>query len=285
VCSLCVHLLQSSEGRGHSVRIPISYGENVMPNGGSDCCGTCWFNSHNDGEVGYSHALQESENRCIIRDDLLIEDPFWTYCANHPHHNPDRTAIPVGPVYQCQEPPYTRYPWVTSIDNEEVRIGLLTLLEDLPEAPRHAEYPTETRFDSEVIRQLGGFREPRALPGLRRVLGFNPDARGQLHSGEKSEVILGNPGTHDRREVIGAAYEAIGHILCDEALPELEQGLRFGRRGWRRNKRDVIVRWGAARGLRSCSSEPARQLIERVYPDPDVELTEFLEQLRKSFRG
>jgi hypothetical protein len=24
-----------------------------MPNGGSDCCGTCWFNSTHQGQVGY----------------------------------------------------------------------------------------------------------------------------------------------------------------------------------------------------------------------------------------
>ena len=253
-----------------------------MPNGGSDCCGTCWFNDRNDGKAGYNHNPQEGGDRCVIRDDLLIDHPFWTYCANHPHHNPDRVAIPVGPVYQCQDFPYTRHPWVTSPDNEDVRIGLLRLLENLPEAPHHVEYPSETRFDAEVIRQLGTFREPRALSGLRRVLEFDPDVRGYLHSGSKDEVILGDPGVHDRRSVVGAAYEAIGLILGDEALPELERGLQFGRSGWRRNKRDVIVRWGAARGLRACSREPARQLIERVQPDPDAGLMEFLEQLRES---
>jgi len=27
-----------------------------MPDGGSDCCGTCWFNERNKGEAGYAHA-------------------------------------------------------------------------------------------------------------------------------------------------------------------------------------------------------------------------------------
>ena len=47
-----------------------------MPNGGSDCCGTCWFNLRNKGEVGYDHADDEDEpNYCIIRE-LDIEVPF-----------------------------------------------------------------------------------------------------------------------------------------------------------------------------------------------------------------
>jgi len=38
-----------------------------MPNGGSDCCGTCWFNARNKGEAGYGHALATEPARCTIR--------------------------------------------------------------------------------------------------------------------------------------------------------------------------------------------------------------------------
>jgi hypothetical protein len=39
-----------------------------MPNGGSDCCGTCWFNARNKGEAGRNRSASPSEpNYCITR--------------------------------------------------------------------------------------------------------------------------------------------------------------------------------------------------------------------------
>ncbi len=55
-----------------------------MPNGGSDCCGTCWFNTKNEGEVGYDHCDSPRPDHCEIRE-LKITNSFYTYCANHPH--------------------------------------------------------------------------------------------------------------------------------------------------------------------------------------------------------
>ncbi len=69
-----------------------------MPNGGSDCCGTCWFNAKNKGQAGYEHVEDPEPNFCIIRQ-LAIKNAFYTYCANHPHKNPDKLNIPIGPVY------------------------------------------------------------------------------------------------------------------------------------------------------------------------------------------
>jgi hypothetical protein len=57
-----------------------------MPNGSLDCCGTCCCNSKNKGELGYDSSKKEGVAICTIRN-LEIPDPFWTYCANHPHHN------------------------------------------------------------------------------------------------------------------------------------------------------------------------------------------------------
>ena len=69
-----------------------------MPNGGSDCCGTCWFNRKNRGERDWSkHVDNTLPDHCEIRD-LAIEDPFYTYCANHPHRRPERDRIPIGPL-------------------------------------------------------------------------------------------------------------------------------------------------------------------------------------------
>src|SRR5262245_28248999 len=69
-----------------------------MPNGGSDCCATCWFNSKNEGEAGFSHAGAPGPASCTICK-LAIENPFYTYCANHPHRRAQQDRIPIGPVF------------------------------------------------------------------------------------------------------------------------------------------------------------------------------------------
>ena len=69
-----------------------------MPNGGSDCCGTCWFNRSNGGRRGSANFSRGIPSYCEIRC-LDIPDPFYTYCANHPHHRSNRDPIPIGPVY------------------------------------------------------------------------------------------------------------------------------------------------------------------------------------------
>ena len=58
-----------------------------MPNGGSDCCGTCWFNRENQVEAGYAHMSEAEPAYCEIRN-LDIPNPFYTCCANHPHRSP-----------------------------------------------------------------------------------------------------------------------------------------------------------------------------------------------------
>lgn len=72
-----------------------------MPNGGSDCCGTCWFNRRNKGQAGYQHAFP-GPTQCEIRS-LEITSPFYTYCANHPHRRPERDEVPIGPVMTGDE--------------------------------------------------------------------------------------------------------------------------------------------------------------------------------------
>lgn len=66
-----------------------------MPNGGSDCCGTCPFNAKNKGEAGYAHRRDPEPHFCNIRS-LPVDDPMYTYCANHPHRNPGKSDILPG---------------------------------------------------------------------------------------------------------------------------------------------------------------------------------------------
>lgn len=146
-----------------------------MPNGGSDCCGTCWFNARNKGQAGYGHSNDPEPNFCIIRM-LEIEHPFWTYCGNHPHRRPDRDPIPIGPVFVADERD-GRKQWQPSPDGEDVRHHLLYLLGTIEEQPAE-EYPAGHYTDEMVVWQLGEFREPRAVEGLERITQFNPDAAG-----------------------------------------------------------------------------------------------------------
>ncbi len=129
-------------------RIGAEVGEGVgaMPNGGSDCCGTCWFNRANGGEPGSANHNHEIPSYCEIRE-LEIPVPFYTYCANHPYHRPQRDPIPIGPVTVHEgesvesEPGHHeirswREPWRQSPDTEVIRRHLLSLLEDPGAATR-----------------------------------------------------------------------------------------------------------------------------------------------------
>jgi len=163
-----------------------------MPNGGSDCCGSCWFNQINRGERGYRHAKDEGEDYCLIRH-TRIEVPAYTYCINHPHHNTQKHDLPIGPLYVNDgsgETEGERKVWQPSPDSEEIRLELLRLLDAVEEqqtkvdplgfllvimiASPTKEYPRGWHIDEVVVWQLGEFGERRAVSGLERIAGFNP---------------------------------------------------------------------------------------------------------------
>jgi len=141
-----------------------------MPNGGSDCCGSCWFNARNKGEAGYDHSKDPEPNFCTIRA-FAVEDPFWTYCTNHPHHSPNRDPIPIGPVFIGDGNNHGRKTRRLSPDTEEVRQHLLELVQAIPEQPSE-EYPFGVYRDEMVVWQLSEFRETRADHELRRIGAF-----------------------------------------------------------------------------------------------------------------
>ena len=148
-----------------------------MPNGGSDCCGTCWFNRVNRGEAGYRKLDDNSEDpHCEIRD-VAIDNPFYTYCANHPHRRPERDPIPIGPItrYAGDWMSNDREVWVPSPDSEEIRLHLLELLENLFDNVTKDRYPIGPRVGEVVISQLGEFRERRAEQRLEWISENLPD--------------------------------------------------------------------------------------------------------------
>jgi len=146
-----------------------------MPNGGSDCCGTCWFNRKNCGEAGYGHVNEAEPAYCEIRD-LEIPNPFYTYCANHPHRSPERDQIPIGPILiDPRDQGQGREIWKQSPDTEEVRTHHLDLLARIPEQPKE-EYPIGTGRDEVIVWQVGELREQRAIRDLERIANFDPRA-------------------------------------------------------------------------------------------------------------
>ena len=148
-----------------------------MPNGGSDCCGTCWFNRTNQGERDWKQYRDESvPPYCEIRD-VAIDNPFWTYCANHPHRRPERDPIPIGPIRRYAGDGWTneREVWVPSPDSEEIRQHLLELLENFFEHVFKDRYPIGESLSQVIIWQLGQFREHRAVKHIEWISKNSPD--------------------------------------------------------------------------------------------------------------
>jgi len=164
-----------------------------MPNGGSDCCGTCWFNRKNRGEAGYAHPHAAEPAYCEIRR-LAIPHPFYTYCANHPHRSPERDQIPIGPIFTNPRGE-GREIWKQSPDTEEVRTHLLNVLAGIQEQPKE-EHPIGPYRDEVVVWQLGEFREQRASRSLERIANFDPSAS------------TGKPLRRSRDSLVEAAKEA-----------------------------------------------------------------------------
>jgi hypothetical protein len=171
-----------------------------MPNGGSDCCGTCPFNTKT--KDGMSHAQDPELDFCRIRQ-LTILDPFWTYCANHLHHNKALVELPVGPVFQADDAPggYGRKIWVESPDTEEIRLFLLNQLQQIQELPRAGEYPSPYSWDDIVVWQLGAFKESSALDDLKRISVFDPET-----------INPADPFKRKRALTVELAKEAIAKI-------------------------------------------------------------------------
>ena len=153
-----------------------------MPNGGSDCCGTCWFNRKNRGDRDWmQHVNRAEQDFCEIRG-VEIENPFYTYCANHPHRRPDRDPIPIGPVtrYAGDGMSNEREIWLDSPDTEEIRRHLLELLDEFFTNVARDWYPIGHGLGDVLIWQLGQFRERSAEDRLQWLRDNVPDLWGEV---------------------------------------------------------------------------------------------------------
>lgn len=144
-----------------------------MPNGGSDNCGTCWFNRRNHGQAGHGAVSVDNPESayCEIREEP-IEDPAYTYCANHPYRRSVRDPIPIGPIFAAEYAgglAFRRAPVHPSPDTEEIRQHLLDLLNNLEETAAGDTYLALPKVTTIIIRQLGEFRERRAIEPLQAL--------------------------------------------------------------------------------------------------------------------
>ena len=170
-----------------------------MPNGGSDCCGTCWFNRRNQGEREWlKHADKSVPPYCEIRD-VAIDDPFYTYCANHPHRRPERDPIPIGPIMEHGgfklEPLGDEHPrvvWKCSPDSEDIRQHLLTLLESIAEEMSQDRYPLGIGLGETIVWQLGEFGEQRSLGNLERMRERNEETLAEAASKALVKIQAGD---------------------------------------------------------------------------------------------
>lgn len=232
-----------------------------MPNGGSDCCGTCWFNSKNDGKPGYHGAEKPGKVRCIIRD-IEPEDPFYTYCANHPHHNKDRIDVPLGPVF-INDP---REIWLLPPESEEITVKLLSLLDTITNEVQK-RYPSPTDLEEIIIEQLMRGKEKRAIPGLLNIIHLDintfQDYKSEEHFFIRNKAII-----------VGKAIEALLYISEGKNISDvdyfIDAGLeRFNSRPYIENKDNFsVIRYHLVSGLNYCPYYEIEDLLEIAISDP-----------------
>jgi len=181
-----------------------------MPNGGIDNCSTCWFNQANQGQAW--HPNDDGKQRCLIRD-IEIKNPYYTYCANHPYHTPERLEVPVGPVVEGN----LRQLLFASPDSPEIRETLLRILDAMEEVP--ASDCNSNWLEEQATEQLGAFGEPKAQAGLLRAANFNPFAS---PCGDREKPRISSRG---RVWTVTVAIKALARIAPDEAIPIIEKYL------------------------------------------------------------
>ena len=138
-----------------------------MPNGGSDCCGACWFNRSNSGKRGSRNFNRDIPSFCVIRH-LAIPNPFYTYCANHPYRRPNRDPIPIGPVYVHGNSDAREF-WQPSPDSEEIRQHLLEIVR-APEEPTDGYPFFSAPPHMMAIEQVVDFGDQRVVGALEDLL-------------------------------------------------------------------------------------------------------------------
>jgi tetratricopeptide (TPR) repeat protein len=252
-----------------------------MPNGGSDCCGTCWFNKNNNGKPGYHGSKKVSVARCTIRD-IDIPNPFWTYCANHPHHTREKINLPLGPVYVAELmdgfASYARKVWLNPPDNEKTRLKLLELLDSIS-GDIEQKYPSQTNLEEEIISQLMTLEEKRAVPGLLKITKLNIE-KYRYWDKDKVELIM----IKNKAITVGQAIEALLKISGEKYLHEVSKFIYKGldnsnERYDMRLDNFAIIRYHLVRGLQYVNNNESIELLKIAKNDLHDEVRKFAKEI------
>lgn len=243
-----------------------------MPNGGSDCCGTCRFNNYIFKSKGHPELETEKSAYCIIRK-ILIPDPLYTYCANHPQHNKEKIEIPLGPVY-IYAGYGSREIWLNPPDNEEVRIELLYYLENIDNGIEKI-YPLAKDIEEIVITQLTELKEKRAIPYLLDITKLDIEIyRNFKNHWLRNKVIT-----------VGHAIESLLILSEGEKIEDVKHFIYSGiEDGIPENYNDendnfAILRYHLVRGLKFVNSNIAIRLLEIALDDPHHEVKQFAKEI------
>lgn len=231
----------------------------LMPNGGSDCCGTCDFNRKGPEKYGATF--------CTIRQ-LNIPDPFWTYCVNHPTHNKRNITIPLGPVYITDSYPYTRKVWLkpSYTDNREDVVKLLDQI--------CLQFEEEERikwywYEKEVIKQLMDSMELKAIPSLLRMT--------HQYSLIKKKL------KYDSIIVYALAVEALLVIGGSNYVQSVEPLIKFGMDEYQEYSEAIDefspIRYHVVLGLKNCVSIESLKLLEIAMKDKHSQVSAFAQEV------
>ena len=240
-----------------------------MPNGGTDCCGTCCFGEpitepHSGGSDGKVRQV-----RCALRC-LTIDNPFYRYCINHPRHNPQGIRDPLGPVYEASCYPYQRTVWMPAPDSPEIRKRLIALVED-----NFSKLQGNYYFSHGMVREivvfehLAALKEKGALPGLA---GYLRTAREKLQG--PNAPVLKAKGALKVKAAIKALLEISEGAYLAEAAPWLYAGLESMALPAQAEEDMAVIRLGGVESLKYCPREEVIELLKSALSDPHSEIRE-----------
>lgn len=253
-----------------------------MPNGGSDCCGTCWFNSKNEGKPGYHGADKPGIVRCTIRN-IETDDPFYTYCANHPHHNRQKISVPLGPVYRSKHP--GRAVWIEAPKSEEITVQLLELLKSITNDVQSI-YPSPIDFEEIIIDQLTELKEKRAIPGLLDIISMDIDGYRNYDPDNLEHVCIRN-----KIPIVGKAIRALFYISNGMYLDQVDffvdLGVLESRKQEDKEDKDpfFIIRFYFILGLQFCPFEKVTDLLKIAIKDPHPSVRNAAKELQSHIKN
>lgn len=212
----------------------------------------------------------------VLSRDLDVPDPFWTYCANHPHHNPSRIDIPLGPVYTGED----REVWVLAPKGEEVTQKLLESLNKITNEVQFHYPVSPIDLEITIIDQLSEMKERRAIPGLLKVLDLDIELYRNYNPHDLDHAMNRN-----KAAVVGSAIEALLYISDGKCLGHVEKFISKGleEKDFDNYNPDLdnfaIIRYHLVSGLQYCPPEKARPLLMKAKKDPHESVRKLADSL------